>query len=326
MFDADEPGGYGMLNTRVSRLFSITHPIFQGGMAWVSDAQLASAVSNGGGLGIISAMNLDANYLREQIRLCREMTDKVFGVNIMLMSPYAADCAQVVAEEKVPVVTTGAGLPGKFIPMWLEVGVKVVPVVPSVAIAKRVAREGACAVIAEGCEAGGHIGELTTMTLVPQVADAVDIPVIAAGGIADGRGVAAAFMLGAEGVQCGTRFLAAEECTIAQSYKDQVIAARDIDTMVTGRRLGHPVRALKNRYMLEFARKEADMFISNEELEKFGTGALWRAARQGDMATGCIMAGQAAALVKETLPAAQIIETMFAQAERLLKTAGKWAE
>lgn len=313
-----------MIQTPVSRLFGLKYPIFQGGMAWVADAQLASAVSNGGGLGIISAMNLDADYLREQIRLCREMTENTFGVNIMLMSPHAGECARVVAEEKVPVVTTGAGLPGQYIPQWLEAGVKVVPVVPSVAIARRVAREGACAVIAEGCEAGGHIGELTTMTLVPQVAAAVEIPVIAAGGIANGRGVAAALMLGAQGVQCGTRFLAADECTIPQCFKDKVTSARDIDTMVTGRRLGHPVRALKNSYMMEFARKEADVTISKEELEAFGTGALWRAARQGDMTTGCIMAGQAAAMVKETLPARDIIRTMFEEAEKLLEGAGQW--
>lgn len=313
------------MKTRVTELFGLQYPIFQGGMAWVADAQLASAVSNGGGLGIISAMNLDADYLRGQIAQCRQMTDRPFGVNIMLMSPHAESCAKVVAEEKVPVVTTGAGLPGRFIPMWLEAGVKVVPVVPSVAIAKRVAREGACAVIAEGCEAGGHIGELTTITLVPQIADAVDIPVIAAGGIADGRGVAASFMLGAEGVQCGTRFLAAEECSVPQCFKEKVLSARDIDTMVTGRRLGHPVRALKNRYMQEFARREADTSITNEELEKFGTGALWRAAKQGDMETGCIMVGQAAALVKETLPAREIIRKMFSEADILLGKAGQWA-
>jgi enoyl-[acyl-carrier protein] reductase II len=313
-----------MIRTSVSELFGLEYPIFQGGMAWVADAGLASAVSNGGGLGIISAMNLNGEYLREQIRLCRKATDRAFGVNIMLMSPHAEECSKVVAEEKVPVVTTGAGLPGKFIPMWLEAGVKVVPVVPSVAIARRVAREGACAVIAEGCEAGGHIGELTTLTLVPQVVDAVTVPVIAAGGIADGRGVAAALMLGALGVQCGTRFLAAEECNIPDCFKEKVIAARDIDTMVTGRRLGHPVRALKNSFTQEFARREADTGISNEELEKYGTGALWRAVKQGDMVTGCIMAGQAAALVKETLPAKDIMRTMFAQAEELLKKAGKW--
>ena len=313
-----------MIVTRVNELFGLEYPIFQGGMAWVADAPLASAVSNAGGLGIISAMNLDADYLRDQIRQCREMTTKPFGVNIMLMSPHAEACSQVVAEEKVPVVTTGAGLPGRFIPMWLEAGVKVVPVVPSVAIAKRVVREGACAVIAEGCEAGGHIGELTTMTLVPQIVDAVPVPVIAAGGIADGRGVASVMMLGAEGVQCGTRFLAADECTVPQSFKDKIISARDIDTMVTGRRLGHPVRALKNSYMLDFAKKEADTSISNEELEKFGSGALFRAARQGDMVTGCIMVGQAASLVKETLPARDIITTMFDSAEALLNGTSKW--
>ena len=314
-----------MIRTRVSDLFGLEYPIFQGGMAWVADARLASAVSNGGGLGIISAMNLDGEYLREQIRLCREATDRIFGVNIMLMSPHAEECSKVAAQEKVPVVTTGAGLPGRFIPMWLEAGVKVVPVVPSVAIAKRVVREGACAVVAEGCEAGGHIGELTTLTLVPQVVDAVPVPVIAAGGIADGRGVAAALMLGAEGVQCGTRFLAADECGIPGCFKEKVLSARDIDTMVTGRRLGHPVRALKNSFMQEFARREADAGISNEELEKYGTGALWRAVKQGDMVTGCIMAGQAAALVKETMPARDIMATMFAQAEALLKKAGRWA-
>ncbi len=312
------------MKTRVTELLGLTYPIFQGGMAWVADAQLASAVSNAGGLGIISAMNLDADYLRHQIAQCRTMTSKPFGVNIMLMSPHAEVCSKVVAEEKVPVVTTGAGLPGRFIPMWLEAGVKVIPVVPSVAIARRVAREGACAVIAEGCEAGGHIGELTTMTLVPQVADAVDIPVIAAGGIADGRGIAAAMMLGAQGVQCGTRFLAAVECSIADSYKEKVISARDIDTMVTGRRLGHPVRALKNRYMMEFAKRESNLDISNEELERFGSGALRRAAREGDMDTGCIMAGQAAALVKEIKPARDIIMEMFEEAEKLLKGSNTW--
>lgn len=313
-----------MIATRVSALFGLEYPIFQGGMAWVADAKLAAAVSNAGGLGIISAMNLDADYLRGQIQACRQMTDKAFGVNIMLMSPHAEACSRVVAEEKVPVVTTGAGLPGRFVPMWLDAGVKVVPVVPSVAIAKRVAREGACAVIAEGCEAGGHIGELTTITLVPQIVDAVPIPVIAAGGIADGRGIASVMMLGAEGVQCGTRFLAADECSVPQCFKDKILQARDIDTMVTGRRLGHPVRALKNSYMLEFAKREADTSISNEELEKFGTGALWRAAKQGDMVTGCIMVGQAASLVKETMPARDIITSMFAQAEQLLTRSGQW--
>ncbi|NLD51589.1 MAG: enoyl-[acyl-carrier-protein] reductase FabK [Clostridiales bacterium] len=313
-----------MIKSRLCELLGITYPIFQGGMAWVADAHLAATVSNAGGLGIIAAMNLDGEYLRGQIGLCRQLTDKPFGVNIMMMSPHVPEVAQVVAEEKVPVVTTGAGWPGPYMKAWLAAGIKVVPVIPSVAIAKRVVREGACAVVAEGCEAGGHIGELTTMTLVPQVVDAVEVPVLAAGGIADGRSLAAALMLGAEGVQCGTRFLTAEECTIPECYKDRVIQARDIDTVVTGRKLGHPVRALKNSYMMEFARREADSDITKEELEKFGTGALWRAARQGDMETGCVMAGQAAALVKDKLPARDIITGMFSEAETLLKDATKW--
>ena len=314
-----------MITTRVTRLFGLRYPIFQGGMAWVADAHLASAVSNGGGLGVIAAMSLDASYLKEQIRLCREMTDQIFGVNIMLMSPHAAECAQVVAEEKVPVVTTGAGLPGRFVPMWLEAGVKVVPVVPSVAIAKRVVREGACAVIAEGCEAGGHIGELTTMTLVPQVADAVDVPVIAAGGIADGRGVAAAMMLGAEGVQCGTRFLAAQECTIPQCFKDKVLSARDIDTMVTGRRLGHPVRALKSPLTMDIHKMEYDSSVSNEQMERKGSGALALAVKEGDEAGGCFMMGQCAALVTREMPAAEIIQEVMSQARERIKAGQAWA-
>lgn len=313
-----------MIKNGLTELMGIEYPIFQGGMAWVSDSPLAAAVSNGGGLGIISAMNLNGDYLRDQIRRCREMTDKPFGVNIMLLSPYVEETAKVCAEEKVPVVTTGAGLPGKYMPLWLEAGIKVVPVIPSVAIAKRVTRDGACAVIAEGCESGGHIGELTTMVLVPQVVDAVKVPVLAAGGIADGRGIAASLLLGAQGVQCGTRFLASDECTIPDSYKERVLQARDIDTMVTGRRLGHPVRALKNSYMMEFARNEANSGMSNEEVEKFGAGALWRAARQGDMETGCVMAGQSAGLVNEKLPCAQIISKMFSQAESLLAGATQW--
>lgn len=314
------------MKTRFSELLNLRYPLIQGGMAWISDYSLASAVSNAGGLGLISAMNAPADYLRDQIRKCRELTDRPFGVNIMLMSPYAAEAAQVCVEEGVSAVTTGAGLPGRFMPMWLEAGIRVIPVVPSVAIAKRVVREGACAVIAEGCEAGGHIGELTTMVLVPQVADAVEVPVLAAGGIADGRGIAAAFMLGAEGVQCGTCFLTADECTIHENYKNRIIAAKDIDTMVTGRRLGHPVRALKSPYMNEFAKKEANLNVSNEEIEAFGTGALRRAVKEGDTETGCMMAGQIAALVKEKRPAADIIKTMFEQAETLLSGANQWTK
>lgn len=314
------------MDTAVTELFGLRYPIFQGGMAWVSDAQLAAAVSNAGGLGIISAMNLSGEYLREQIQKCRELTSKPFGVNIMLMSPFVEETAQVVLEEKVPVVTTGAGFPGAYMKKWVPAGIKVVPVIPSVAIAKRVEREGACAVVAEGCESGGHIGELTTMTLVPQVADAVSVPVIAAGGIADGRGIAAAFMLGAKGVQCGTRFLASCECAIHENYKEQVVRARDIDTVVTGRRLGHPVRALKSSYMQAFRQKEEDASVTNAQLEAFGSGALRKAAREGDLEGGCFMAGQAAGLVKDCRPVKEIIAEMFTQAEECLKGAARWAK
>jgi len=295
-------------------------------MAWIADGRLAAAVSEGGGLGIISAMNADGAYLREQIAVVRSLTDKPFGVNIMLMSPHVEEVARVVAEEQVPVVTTGAGLPGKYMKSWIAAGIKVIPVVPSVAIARRVAREGAAAVIAEGCESGGHVGELTTLALVPQVVDAVDIPVIAAGGIADGRGVAAAFMMGAVGVQCGTRFLCAEECVIHPNYKKKVLDARDIDTMVTGRRLGHPVRALKNIFTRQFQELEYDSSKTNEEVEKFGVGAVRRAAVEGDLETGSFLAGQIAGLVKKEQPAREIVEEMMAEAETLLAGASKWAK
>ncbi|HIU34826.1 MAG TPA: enoyl-[acyl-carrier-protein] reductase FabK [Candidatus Pullichristensenella excrementigallinarum] len=312
------------METRVTQALGIRYPLFQGGMAWVSEAILASAVSNAGGLGIISAMNLDADYLRGQIRACRERTDKPFGVNVMLMSPHVEEVAQVVLEEKVPVVTTGAGLPGKYMKNWVPAGIKVVPVVPSTAIARRVEREGAVAVIAEGCESGGHVGELTTMALVPQVVDAVQIPVLAAGGIADGRGVAAAFMLGAEGVQVGTRFLCAEECQIHINYKEKVLKARDIDTGVTGRRLGHPVRAFKTPLTRRMAEMEYDSTVSNEEIEKLGTGAMRKAAIDGNLEEGSFMAGQIAALVKKIQPASEIVQEMMQGAERLLSEAGKW--
>ena len=242
----------------------------------------------------------------------------------MLMSPHAPEVAKVILEEKVPVVTTGAGLPGVYMKEWVPAGIKVVPVVPSVAIAKRVAREGATAVIAEGCESGGHVGELTTMALVPQVVDAVDVPVLAAGGIADGRGIAASFMLGARGVQVGTRFLCATECQVHPNYKKKILAARDIDTVVTGKRLGHPVRCLKNPFARSFGQMEYDSTITNEEIEAFGAGSLRKAAVEGDMENGSIMAGQIAALVKEEQPAARIIREMFAQAEQLLAEAAKW--
>lgn len=313
-----------MLKTPLCDILGIEYPVIQGGMAWVADAALASAVSNGGGLGIIAAMNADAAYLRSQIRAARERTDRPFGVNIMLLSPYADEIAGAVIEEKVKIVTTGAGNPSKYMKAWVEAGIKVLPVVPSTGVARLAERNGACAVIAEGGESGGHVGDLTTMTLVPQVCDAVNIPVVAAGGIGDGRGFAAAIMLGAVGVQSGTRFLVAEECGIHENYKEKIIRAGDIDTMSTGRRLGHPVRALKTPFTREFLKKEYDNTISDEELERFGAGALRRAAVEGDEKNGCFMAGQIAALVTKRQSAADIIREMCEHAEEVLTGAGKW--
>lgn len=315
-----------MITTPVCELLGIQYPVLQGGMAWVSDASLASAVSNAGGLGIVSAMNMNAEQLRAEIRKTRAMTQRPFGVNIMLMSPYVEGVAQCVTDERVPVVTTGAGLPGKYMKAWLEAGIRVVPVVPSVAVAKLVQRGGACAVIAEGGESGGHVGDLTTMALVPQICDAVEIPVLAAGGIADGRGMAAAMMLGAVGVQMGTRFLVAKECTIHQAYKNKVLNAKDIDTMTTGKRLGHPVRALKNAFTQEFLRREYDSSIPNEELERFGAGALRLAAREGDEKNGCFMAGQAAAMVHCEQTAQDIILQLLTETEQILNGAMKWVK
>ncbi len=314
------------MKTRVTEAIGIEKPIFQGGMAWISEHKLAAAVSNAGGLGIISAMNAPADYLRKEIRACRELTDKPFGVNVMLMSPHVAEVAQVLLEEHVPVITTGAGMPDKYMKEWVPAGIKIVPVVPSVAIARRVERFGATAVIAEGGESGGHIGEMSTMALVPQVVDAVSIPVIAAGGIADGRGMAAAFMLGAEGVQMGTRFLCAEECVAHENYKEKVLKARDIDTIVTGRRLGHPVRALKNPFTNEFAKLEYDASKTNEEVEQFGVGALRRAAVEGDEKQGSFLCGQIAGLVKQIEPAAAIIDDVMSGAEKLLRGAPEWTK
>ena len=315
-----------MIKTPICELLGIEYPLFQGGMAWVANASLASAVSNAGGLGIIAAMNSNGEQLRAEIRKCREMTEKPFGVNVMLMSPFAAEVAQVVAEEKIPVVTTGAGNPSKFMAGWTEAGVKVIPVVPSTALAKMVERCGATAVIAEGGESGGHVGDLTTMALVPQVCDAVKIPVLAAGGIADGRGIAAAFMLGAVGVQVGTRFLVATECTISRAYKEKVLKAKDIDTMVTGRRLGHPVRALKNPFSREYLKKEYDSSVSDEELEAFGTGSLRRAVLDGDTKGGSFLAGQVAAMCNKEQPCVEIIREMFEGAEQVLGGASKWVK
>lgn len=315
-----------MTHTPICDLLGIRYPVLQGGMAWVSDAALAAAVSNAGGLGIISAMSLQGEALRAEIRRARQLTAQPFGVNIMLMSPYVAEVAQVVAEEAVPVVTTGAGNAAPFMKAWLAAGIKVVPVVPSVAMAIFAVRAGACAVIAEGGESGGHVGELTTMALVPQVCDAVNVPVIAAGGIADGRGVAAAFMLGATGVQLGTRFLVATECGIHPAYKEKVLVARDIDTLVTGRKLGHPVRSLRSKFSVRFARMEGDGVTDNDTLEEMGSGALRRAARDGDTENGCFMAGQAAALVKKEQSAEAIVRELMADTETILKGATAWLQ
>ncbi len=307
-----------MIKSTLCEQLNIRYPIFQGGMAWVADAELAAAVSNAGGLGIIAAMNSNGEQLRAEIRRCRTLTDKPFGVNVMLMSPFVDEVAAVVCEERVPVLTTGAGNPGSYMGRWLEAGIRVIPVVPSVAMARLMERHGAFAVIAEGCESGGHIGELTTMVLVPQVRDAVSIPVIAAGGIADGRGFAAAVMLGACGVQMGTAFLVAEECHIHENYKQMVLRAKDIDTLVTGRRLGHPVRGLKNPFARAYAAKEYDMTVSNEALEAMGIGALRRAAREGDTTDGSVLCGQIAGLVKKPTTCAAILESVMAEAEALL--------
>lgn len=315
-----------MIKTELCELLNIKYPIFQGGMAWIADASLAAAVSNAGGLGIIAAMNANADWLREEIHKVRTMTDKPFGVNIMLMSPFADEVSDLVVEEKVPVVVTGAGNPGKYMKKWVEAGIKVIPVVASTAMARLVERSGATAVVAEGGESGGHIGELTTMTLVPQVCDAVKIPVLAAGGIADGRGIAAALMLGACGVQCGTRFLVAKECTVHQNYKNKILKAKDIDTIATGKRLGHPVRCLKNQFTRELFKQEYNSNISDEELENMGAGALRKAAKEGDEKNGSFMAGQCAAMVHKEQTAQEMIEEMFAQAEEILNQANRFCK
>ena len=315
-----------MIQTKLCELLNIQYPIFQGGMAWIADASLAAAVSNAGGLGIIAAMNANADWLREEIHKARQLTDKAFGVNIMLMSPFADEVSDLVIEEKIPVVVTGACNPGKYMKKWVAAGIKVIPVVASTAMAKLVERSGAFAVIAEGGESGGHIGELTTMTLVPQVCDAVNIPVLAAGGIADGRGIAAALMLGACGVQCGTRFLVAEECTVHQNYKNKILKAKDIDTIATGKRLGHPVRCLKNPFTRDLFKQENNPTISAEELEKMGAGALRKAAKEGDEKNGSFMAGQCAAMVHKEQPAKEMIEEMFAEAEQILRGASQFCK
>lgn len=315
-----------MIKSRICREIGIDYPVFQGGMAWIADANLAAAVSEGGGLGIIAGMNMNGEQLRAEIARLKKLTRKPFGVNVMLMSPYAGEVAKVVAEEKVPVITTGAGNPTPYMKDWLSAGIKVIPVVASVALARMVEKRGAYAVIAEGCESGGHIGELTTMALVPQVCSAVEIPVLAAGGIADGRGMAAAWMLGAEGVQMGTRFLVADECSVHEVYKQKILRAGDIDTMVTGRKLLHPVRSLKTPFSQAFRKMEADPSVTESELEAFGVGALRRAAKEGDEEHGSFLCGQIAGLVKEKMPAKKIIEEVCNQAESLLRGAEKWIE
>lgn len=306
------------MKTRLTELLNIEYPIMQGGMAWVSDASLASAVSSAGGLGIIAAANAPVDYVRDEIRKAKEMTDKPFGVNVMLMSPYAKDIAQLVLDEKVAVVTTGAGNPAPYIEGWKQAGIKVIPVVASVALAKRMQKTGADAVVAEGTESGGHIGEAATFALLPQVADAVDIPVIAAGGIADGRGLAAAMILGACGAQIGTRFLACDECTVHPDYKQKVIDAKDTDSVVTGRATGHPVRGLKNRLTREFKELEAKD-TPLEEYEKLGADRLRAAAKDGDVKYGSVMAGQIAGLIKESKCAKDIITDICSEAEKILK-------
>jgi enoyl-[acyl-carrier protein] reductase II len=297
----------------ICELLGTEYPIIQGGMAWIADASLASAVSNAGGLGLIACGNADAEWVRSEIRKTKELTNKPFGVNVMLLNPHTDAIMEVICEEKVPGVTTGAGNPGKYIPKLKELGIKVIPVVASVALAIRVERAGADAVIAEGQEGGGHVGEATTMALVPQVADAVSIPVIAAGGIADGRGVAAAFMLGAKGVQVGTRFLVAKECTVSQNYKDMILKAKDSDTVVTGRSTGHPVRVLKNKLARDIATLEKHG-ADPSEIEKLGTGALRAAVKDGDVVNGSVMSGQIAGLVNKEQTAKEIIEEMFKEA------------
>lgn len=306
------------MDTRVTKLLGIEYPIIQGGMAWVAEHNLAAAVSNAGGFGLIGAASAPAEVVRDEIRKAKELTDKPFGVNIMLLSPHADEVARVVAEEGVKAVTTGAGNPEKYMELWKNAGIKVIPVVASVALARRMERYGADAVVAEGMESGGHIGSQTTMTLVPQVADAVDIPVIAAGGIGDGRGFAAAMMLGAEAIQMGTRFVVASESIVHGNYKERVIKAKDIDSEVTGMSTGHPVRSLRNKMTREYIKLEQSG-ASFEELEYLTLGSLRNAVMEGDVVNGTVMAGQIAGLVKKEQTCREMIEEIMHEAEVLLK-------
>lgn len=314
-----------MIKTAINEMLGIQYPVLQGGMAWIADGKLAAAVSDGGGLGIIAAGNAPGDYVRSQIQIARRITNQPIGVNIMLLSPFAEEMAKVAIEEKVEVVTTGAGNPSKYMKDWLAAGIKVIPVVASVAMAKLMTRLGASALIAEGGESGGHVGELTTMVLVPQICDATTLPVIAAGGIADGRGVAAAFMLGAQGVQMGTRFLSATECTIHPTYKEKIIKATDLCTMVTGKRLGHPVRSLRTQFAREYSKAEYGG-MPDEELEALAAGALRLAAQEGDKEKGCFLSGQIAAMVKKEQPAAEIVKEVMEEAETVLGRASQWVK
>ncbi len=307
-----------MFNTTICSILGIEYPILQGGMAWVATAELAAAVSNAGGLGIIGAGNAPADFVRNEIRKAKELTTKPFGVNVMLLSPFVEEVIKVVCEERVPVVTTGAGNPGKYIARFKAIGTKVIPVIPSVALAKKMEKEGVDAVIAEGTESGGHVGELTTITLVPQVVDAVNIPVIAAGGIADGRGLISALALGAEGVQLGTVFVCAEECTAHNNYKEAIIKAGDRGTIVTGRLTGHPVRMIKNKLAREFEKLE-DAKATAEEFNKLGVGSLRAAVVDGDVNSGTVMAGQISGMIKKIKPAKEIIEDIINEAKETLK-------
>lgn len=305
------------METAITRMLGIEKPIFQGGMAWIADARLAAAVSNAGGLGIISSINFGTEAVREEIRLCRELTSKPFGLNIMLAAPNAADIAALAVEEGIKIITTGAGSPAPYMEAWKSAEIKVIPVVASVAYAIKMQELGAVAVIAEGAESGGHVGDIHTMALVPQVVDAVDIPVLAAGGIFDGRGAAAAFMLGACGVQVGTRFLSADECKVHPVYKERLIKATDIGTMVTGKRLGDAVRSLKTPFSKQFAKMEASG-VPDDEIRAFGTGSLRKAVFDGDLSGGSFLAGEVAGMIRRTEPAAAIVDDIINGAEKLI--------
>ena len=312
-----------IMKTRVTELLGISYSVIQGGMAHIAEYHLASAVSEAGGLGVIASANGSAERVKKEIEALRERTDRPFGVNIILLSPHAAEVAQMAAEEKVPVITTDAGNPEKYMSLWKSAGIKVIPVVASVALAKRMERCGADAVIAEGCEAGGHIGELTSMTLIPQIADEVEIPVIGAGGVGDGRGLAAMLILGAEGVQVGTRFVVAEESIAHENYKQKILKARDIDSVVTGRSCGHPIRSVRNPHTRKYIEMEKSG-ASFEELEYLALGSLRRAVEEGDLENGNFMAGQIAGLIHKEQPCREILEELVTEAEALLGGSKPW--